>query len=289
MQLFDTNKKWWKGNTHTHTTKSDGRKNPEDVMEEYRQNGYDFLVLTDHRKQSPEQDYRGMLVLSGTELDYNHLKNQVVHITAFGLTDEIDYPKALETPEDGIREINKAGGLAIMAHPYWSLNTPDIMERMNGISGIEIYNTLSGTPWNSDRADSAAFCDVIFANGYFSNLIAADDSHFYTGESCKSYIMVNAEENTRESLQNAIREGRFYASRGPVFRQITVEGRHITVECSPAEKVVFYSNYVWVGGRCKAGNGLTAVEYDSDPGEKFVRIEVIDQNGNKAYSNPIVF
>jgi len=39
---------WWKGNTHTHTFRSDGRALPEEAYALYRRAGYNFLVLTDH-------------------------------------------------------------------------------------------------------------------------------------------------------------------------------------------------------------------------------------------------
>ena len=39
---------WFKGNIHTHTNRSDGDSDPEAVVDWYRRNGYDFLVLTDH-------------------------------------------------------------------------------------------------------------------------------------------------------------------------------------------------------------------------------------------------
>jgi hypothetical protein len=41
-------KKWWKGNTHTHTLWSDGDAPPEWVADWYKTNGYHFLVLSDH-------------------------------------------------------------------------------------------------------------------------------------------------------------------------------------------------------------------------------------------------
>jgi hypothetical protein len=41
-------KKWWKGNTHTHTLWSDGDAPPEWVADWYKSNGYHFLVLSDH-------------------------------------------------------------------------------------------------------------------------------------------------------------------------------------------------------------------------------------------------
>ena len=40
--------RWFKGNTHTHTTESDGDSPPEDVTRWYRERGYNFLVLSDH-------------------------------------------------------------------------------------------------------------------------------------------------------------------------------------------------------------------------------------------------
>uniref|UniRef100_UPI0035629AE7 PHP domain-containing protein n=1 Tax=Gemmatimonas sp. TaxID=1962908 RepID=UPI0035629AE7 len=39
---------WLKGNTHTHTTNSDGDTAPEEVARWYKNRKYDFLVLSDH-------------------------------------------------------------------------------------------------------------------------------------------------------------------------------------------------------------------------------------------------
>ena len=38
---------WYKGNLHTHTTRSDGKLSPDDTKRFYRSQGYDFLALTD--------------------------------------------------------------------------------------------------------------------------------------------------------------------------------------------------------------------------------------------------
>lgn len=40
--------RWYKGNTHAHTTESDGDSSPEAVTRWYRDQGYQFLVLSDH-------------------------------------------------------------------------------------------------------------------------------------------------------------------------------------------------------------------------------------------------
>ncbi|KAA3612419.1 MAG: histidinol-phosphatase [Planctomycetota bacterium] len=43
-----TKARWWKGNTHTHTLWSDGDQAPEAVAAWYKEQGYHFLVLSDH-------------------------------------------------------------------------------------------------------------------------------------------------------------------------------------------------------------------------------------------------
>ena len=40
--------RWWKGNTHAHSWWSDGDAPPEIVAEWYKNNGYNFLVISDH-------------------------------------------------------------------------------------------------------------------------------------------------------------------------------------------------------------------------------------------------
>src|SRR5215813_8805491 len=46
--LFSARDRFYKGNLHTHSTRSDGKLSPEEVVAAYRERGYDFLALTDH-------------------------------------------------------------------------------------------------------------------------------------------------------------------------------------------------------------------------------------------------
>lgn len=55
--------RWWKGNTHTHTWWSDGDSPPENVAAWYRENGYQFLVLSDHNRMQEHAIARGTLAL----------------------------------------------------------------------------------------------------------------------------------------------------------------------------------------------------------------------------------
>lgn len=44
----DPEKKWFKGNLHTHSLWSDGDEYPEMIMDWYKSHGYDFVALSDH-------------------------------------------------------------------------------------------------------------------------------------------------------------------------------------------------------------------------------------------------
>lgn len=290
MKLFDTDKPFFKGNLHCHTTNSDGKLTPEECKAFYREHGYDFLSITDHRKLSEETHMEdGMLVLCGMEMDY-YLPGEVVHLVGVGLSQELNQHDVSRNMQSYIDLANRYDGRVIIAHPAWSLNTVTTLSGLHGLTAAEIYNSASTYPWNGDRADSSNVLDAAAAHGTFFNFVASDDSHWYNGEAGRSFTMVQADELTKESLFKAIDEGRFYCSQGPVIRQITVEDEQIHVECSEAERVIFYSNLPWANNRCVTNPGMTEASYTAHPenGETFVRIQVMDKEGRSAWSNPIL-
>ena len=291
MKLFDPDKPFYKGNLHTHTTNSDGKLSPDEVTGRYQEAEYDFLVLTDHWKRTVETPhfYRNMLLLPGIELDYN-LTDEVIHIVGVNVDESIlTRADRRHTARRGIRDIRRAGGRAILAHPAWSLNTLETIRELDGIVAAEIYNSVSGLPWNGDRADAMILLDIPASHGLLLNTVASDDSHFYTGEDRTSFTMIQADELSAEGVCKALDTGAFYASRGPRFEQIEIENGEIHVTCSPVSKIVFHSNLFYSRYRCACGEGLTEASYriNAEQMERFVRVILIDENGLRAWSNPI--
>ena len=291
MKLFDPQKPFYKGNLHAHTTNSDGRKDPQDVIELYQEAGYDFLALTDHWKRTIEAPhfYKNMLLLPGIELDYT-LTNEVIHVVGINVDETIlTRAERRHTARRGIRDIRRAGGRAILAHPAWSLNTLETMQELDGLTAVEIYNSVSALPWNGDRADSMLILDIAAAHGLLLNTVASDDSHFYTGEDRTSFTMLQADELSAEGISRALDAGAFYASRGPRFRQIEIEGGEIHVECDPVSAIAFHSDLPYVRERCVRGEGLTEATYkiNTERMERFVRIFLVDEQGRRAWANPI--
>lgn len=285
---------------HIHTTLSDGHKTPEEALEIYKKLGYDALAITDHWVYTPADMTRDdILLLSGCEYNVggNDAEHGVYHIVGIGMTNQPDLDiNTVARPEipsheqarTVIREIRAAGGLAILAHPAWSLNTPAQILAIGNTDALEIYNSVSD--WGmSDRPYSGLLVDMISTVGYQPPLIATDDTHYYTGEEGRGFIMVDADAveaagGGMRGILHAIRHQHFYATQGPELHVIRTDENTFKVLCSPCQKIVFLSNVVWTNGRVHRGEGLTEVTYTVSPGETFIRVEVTDKNGLAAWS-----
>ncbi len=286
--LIDQNgQRWFKGNLHTHTTITDGTRSPEDVITLYAAAGYDFLALTDHWHVSEADSREGLLLLSGCEYDVGSDPRQgIFHIVGIGMEHKPDIVRNQQISAQWfIDQITAAGGLPILAHPAWSLETPEQISRLHGLAAVEIYNSVSDLPHNA-RPYSGLLIDMLASSGMILPCVAADDSHFYDGEETKSYIMVRSPACTRKDLLAAIRRGDYYATQGPQI-DLKIKENTAEVTCSPADRIVFYSDAVWTGSRSFSGCGITSAVYPLQKNEHFVRVEVIDDQGRTAWSSPI--
>ena len=288
MLLFDESKNFYKGNLHTHTTGSDGALSPEEVMKLYCTGGYDFLALTDHRTCTTDTDlYKGMLILPGIELDYT-MPLQVVHLVGIGITRDIETAQWASAPQAGIDAIRRFGGVAILAHPHWSLNTLEMVLSLQNLAAAEVYNSTSRSPWNPNRADSTHLLDMAATHGRLLPTVASDDAHWYNGDACRSFTMVNARENSAETIMQALKEGAFFASQGPKFTQISYDKSVIKVHCSKVKRVLFHTNAPYAPVRAIEGDDLVYAEYAVHPAwkETYVRVILEDENGLRAWANP---
>ena len=277
--------KRYKVGLHIHTTVSDGQLPPKEVIARYKSAGYDVIALTDHWKYHGEDRIDGVKILSGCEFNLGggDTSDCVMHIVGVGMR----YAPALtpnNTRQEVIDGIRAAGGIAILAHPMWSLNTPEHALELDGFAATEIYNTVSGLH-QSFRAYSGCFVDLLANKGRAYPLVAADDSHYYDGDECRSYIMAAAESDSTSDILKAIENGDFYATQGPELL-VKRENGKLIVDCSPSEEIFFMSNSAWEPDHAIRGEGLTHAEYQPSYHEKWIRVEI--RHGNDfAWSNVI--
>lgn len=294
MYRDDRGRVWYKGNLHTHSKRSDGRLEPDQIFRMYAEHGYDFIALTDHWKQSPDGESDRLLTIPGIELDHSpNVRDGIYHIVGVCMTGEIDVSRRGQmSAQEMIDEINDKGGCAALAHPAWSLNTPEQIMACRGIYAFEVFNSVSDKPHNV-RPDSALLSDMVSARGRFINLTAVDDAHFYDGDACRSFIYLHTDVLDTVHIAAALRSGDYYASQGP---QISWEWDPETLTCvvktSPAADITFFSDAAFVGHRVFSearGDGelQTGATYVCQKNETFLRFEVTDFMGRKAWSHPI--
>ena len=279
-------------NLHTHTSDTDGRRTPEEVVRIYRDAGYDAIAITDHWVVGMTREIDGFPVLAGCEYNFGGLDGSgaVYHIVALCYDRDPGVEKT-DTPGECIRKIHAAGGVAVLAHPAWSLNRPDAVLEAEGedrFDATEIYNTVSGTG-HSTRPYSGCFADQMACVGRPYPLISADDAHYYdeNGDATVGAMIVSLPMLTPVALREAIRKGDFYAVKGgkdAPSLSVTREGDELLITCSPVSLIELFSNNVWARGHHVKGQGMTSYRYPLANGETFVRIEVTDEAGRTAYS-----
>ena len=280
--------KYYKLGLHVHTTLSDGQKTPEAVAAEYKANGYDAIALTDHWKYGAGGQLEGLHILSGCEynLGGGDTIEGVMHIIGFGMKQDPQIPRDASRNQV-VAAIQSAGGIAVLGHPNWSLNTLKDAEQLEDVAFTEVYNAVSEAH-NSLRAYSDYFVDVCANAGIYYHLLATDDAHFYDGsDSCKGWVMVKAEALTDEALLEGLRRGDFYATQGPEL-SVKREGNKLVVDCSPCSVIGTLSNGTYAQNRTARGDGVTHFEYELREHEQWIRVEAIDAEGKHAWSNIFV-
>ena len=101
--------------------------------------------------------------------------------------------------------------------------------------------------------------------------------------------MVNAPALHRDAIMEALRKGNFYASCGPRFHSIDYDPEQglVTVKCSKdVQSVVFKSNTPWPDDAFQEIAGSGRASYQVLQSDRFVRIELFDREGRKAWCSP---
>jgi hypothetical protein len=291
---FDQPGRFYKGNLHTHSTRSDGRRSPDEVVQVYRDAGYDFLALTDHfldRYGFPITDTRPLRDGSFTTLLGAELHAPVTevgerwHLVAVGLPLDFAPARDDETGPALAARSSTAGAFVGIAHPAWyNLTLADALS-IETADAIEVYNETCAQ--DSDRGDSWHLADMVLARGRRVTTFAADDAHFGARpDSLAAWVQVRAADLTPEALLAALKAGYYYSSQGPTIEDVKIDGGTIHITCSPAQQIVVSGRAA--PSRVTRGTDVTSTSLPLEPfAGSYCRVTVVDANGRRAWSNPI--
>ena len=149
---FDKPGKFWKGNIHTHSTRSDGALPPEEVCRRYREAGYHFLSITDHFLEQygyPVVDTRPFRTEGFTTLVGAELHAPIPGSALKWDIGAIDLPLDFEPWREGesgpgiAARALEAGAFVVAVHPHHSFVTPEQILSLGPIHAIEIFNGVA--------------------------------------------------------------------------------------------------------------------------------------------------
>ena len=296
---FDKSGRFWRGNLHCHSTRSDGALPPEEVARRYRANGYHFYCQSDHFMEAfgyPITDTTGLraegfTTILGAELHAPALANgEIWHILAVGLPADFAPPSEGETGPELVRRAAAAGAFVAIAHPQWYGLTLEDARQLDFAHAIEVYNHTCAVL--ADRPDGACLLDRMLLDGTEMMAIATDDAHFRdpvdsNADAFGGWVMVRSESLTPEALLAALKAGDFYASQGPDLHGVEIEGGLLTVASSAVDRVTV------LGPRALAttvsSRSMTSASVDITRFRGgWARLVATDPAGRRAWTNPFL-
>ena len=314
--LIDAALPQWKGNLHMHTSRSpDSPTDYHDALDEYKSRGFQFCLMSDHEAywDSDEMNSDDFIVLSGVESAFYRNQTRPYMLSGQDLTsmhlnlirhpdlkaeipsfahDEIiprpnDY--GLDSWNEAIRHYKQMGHIVVLNHPSWSRLTPEMMLGIQGCFAFEVINT--GCVQEVGCPTDKFYWDFCLQRGKRIFASAGDDTHFYGDNyaTCGgSWNMVSAPKLDAGAIVRGLESGSFYPSTGPIIHGMRIENGMLFMRFSPARSLRVVS---WPGfGTAKTlrpGHTFTAFEWPVKESLRYFRVEVVDENGGVAWSQPV--
>ena len=296
QRAFEGDGRFFRGNLHTHTELSDGMRPIAEVVNIYKDLGYDFLAITDHNRLFKSEEFNNSFyIVPALEIhsskpgsDHTH---HVVALTTYDneavvhgqIFDNVEWTDSYDAC-DGICKMMESNGFdMVYCHAVWSRTKPDEF-RNPAFMAMEVYNGLCDV--NYGQGNQEIYWDEILRGGLKLWGVAADDCHGKDTHYGRGFVMVKADSLDDHSILDSLRTGAFYASQGPEIYDFKVEDGKAYIECSPAVTITFIT-YEHRGFSFNYDVPQTKAEIIFNPNIDYIRAEVTDANGKKAWTNPI--
>ncbi len=297
--------RWYKGNTHTHTLNSDGDSTPDDVVKWYREQGYQFLVLTDHNFLTSVD---GLNALHGADEKFLVIKGEEVtdtfgdlslHINGLDVARRVEPQRGtsvVDVLQRNVDAIRKEGGIPHINHPNyrWSI-TADELRQVRNNRLFEIYNghpqvNLAG---GGGVPGLEEVWDQILTKGVLLYGIAVDDAHTFkqpgnpaVAGPGRGWVMVRAPRLEARALLEAMERGDFYASTGVTLRDYVATRQRIAIDVAVTGTSKYRIQFIGSGGRLLSEVTAPKAEYVITGTEGYVRARVLESNGRTAWLQP---
>ena len=295
---------WFKGNTHTHTTMSDGDSAPEEVARWYKEKGYRFLVLSDHNIFTDPETLSSLvdssfLLIPGEELT-SSFRKKPVHVNGLNiphvLAPQID-TTLLGTIQKNIDEVRTVKGAPHINHPNfgWAIDQFTLLKVKNN-NLLEIFNghPLVHNVGGGGTPGLEEVWDFLLTSGMRIYGIAVDDAHHFKGEfgptrsnPGKGWVVVRARSLNAQEIIDNLEAGLFYASTGVDLEDVIVEPDRIEVQIRQRSNFKYRTEFIGAGGKVLSQSMENTAVYHRKGDEQYVRAKVFDSGGGVAWVQPV--
>jgi hypothetical protein len=298
-----------RGNVHTHSTRSDGTAPLGDMIGWYRDHDYQFVAMTEHdlRLDAAEVDVfarPGFVVIPGEEVtdSWGHLP---LHVNALCAQTGVHGGRHFDRADQGLAailaEVRAQGGVPLINHPnfHWALQATDIVRGGSGRYLLEMWSGLPGVRATGDATHAAeeTIWDEVLARGGDAVPAAVDDAHGLQdgpgGSDAlpgRGWLETFGAETSKEAICAALAAGQLYASNGPSFTRIAVQGDTFVVATADASATVaFLGERGETLARLRASDAPASgserqLSYRLAGGELLVRARLSDAQGRDAWT-----
>ncbi len=219
-------KRWLKGDTHYHSTNSDGKLPFDELVKKVQKRGLDFMIITDHNFYTINKPFYkdNLLVIPGWEYTcceghVNFWGSNLPEIPDKLSSRDIWRNSTFEEIKHEADKVRSAGGTVSVNHPFckkcgWHLDLDDFE-----MHTIEVWNC----PMHIDNMRNLDWWHSQLLKGRKLPAVGGSDYH-------EDYVVtqligcpttyVYAEDNTEEAVLSAIRQGRSFITNSPKSTQL---------------------------------------------------------------------
>ena len=192
-----------KADLHVHSAASpDGRSTLGQLAREAKARGLQAIAICDHNLCTPLPESADVLLIPGTEIS-----TRAGHILGLFLERPVDFGTlcahgAFPSAEQAVEAIRRAGGLAVIAHPFESASADRKTIGALPLDGVECANARAAMKQKDANAEALALAEKRKLPG-----TGGSDAHG-ADELAACYTVLDAPSCTLPALREALASGR---------------------------------------------------------------------------------
>ncbi|MFF3340697.1 CehA/McbA family metallohydrolase [Streptomyces flavidovirens] len=202
---------WYRGDCHLHSVYSDGKRTPAEIAAAARAAGLDFINTSEHNTHAAHSAWQGLwgddlLILTGEEVTTRN-----GHVVAVGTEPGtfVDWRYRARENRFGhyAREIRRAGGLVVPAHPHATCIGCNWKFGFGDADAVEVWN---GPYTPEDEIALASWDNTLTGGRGWTPAMGSSDAHREPQLVGMPQTVVRADDLTREAILDGIRAGHSY-------------------------------------------------------------------------------